>query len=127
MFPDGRRVELSAWSRPRGASAEASSPIGEFHDSPVAHVCRTHGSGKSILKAVLPPQRIRVILNPDDIEQGIRDRWPVGIGGLGVVTDPGEILSFFRSSEFLAGAGLSRNDSVGREVIAPQILSQDEE
>ena len=65
-----------------------------------------NGSGKSLLKACLPPQLIGVYLNPDDIEQGIRDRWLVDIAGLGVVTDAGEILSFFRSSEFLAGAGL---------------------
>ncbi len=66
-----------------------------------------NGSGKSTLKAYLPTDLLGVYLNPDEIEQGIRNRGFLDVAQHGVVAIGAEVLQFFRDSDFLAKAGLT--------------------
>lgn len=64
-----------------------------------------NGSGKSTLKSVLPPALIGVYLNPDELEQEIRERGFLDFAAYGVTTTAKEVLPFFQTSEFLISAG----------------------
>ncbi len=66
-----------------------------------------NGSGKSTLKAYLPADLLGSYLNPDEIEQGIRERGFLDFAEHGVVAVGPEVLRFFRDSDFLAKAGLT--------------------
>jgi hypothetical protein len=66
-----------------------------------------NGSGKSTLKAYLPADLLGSYLNPDEIEQGIRERGFLDFADHGVVAIGPEVLRFFRDSDFLAKAGLT--------------------
>ena len=66
-----------------------------------------NGSGKSTLKSYLPTDLLGVYLNPDEIEQGIRDRGFLDFAQHGVAANGPEVLQFFRDSDFLAKAGLT--------------------
>jgi ABC-type branched-subunit amino acid transport system ATPase component len=65
-----------------------------------------NGSGKSTIKSVVPPELLGVYLNPDEIEQDIRDRDFLDLRAYGVETTREEILPFFANSTLLAKAGL---------------------
>jgi len=65
------------------------------------------GSGKSTLKSYLPTDPLGVYLNPDEIEQGIRDRGFLDFAQHGVAANGPEVLQFFQDSDFLAKAGLT--------------------
>ena len=45
-----------------------------------------NGSGKSTIKSVLPPELLGVYLNPDEIEEGIRQRGFLDMQTFGVAT-----------------------------------------
>lgn len=64
-----------------------------------------NGSGKSILKAYLPQELLGVYLNPDEIELEIRRQGFLDFTAYGVTATADEVLSFFKSSSFLASAG----------------------
>lgn len=64
-----------------------------------------NGSGKSTLKSLLPPVLQGVYLNPDEIEQEIRNQGFLDLNKYGVTTGEGEVLRFFKGSEFLASTG----------------------
>ena len=66
-----------------------------------------NGSGKSTLKAYLPTDLLGSYLNPDEIEQGVRDRGFLDVAQHGVVANGPEVLQFFRDSALLAEAGLT--------------------
>lgn len=66
-----------------------------------------NGSGKSTLKAYLPSCLLGIYLNPDEIEQSIRNRGFLDFSEHGVSTDETAVLVFFRNSRFLAEAGLA--------------------
>jgi len=63
-----------------------------------------NGSGKSLLKSYLPKELLGVYLNPDEIEQEIRQQGFLDFATYGVTTVD-EILSFFTGSSFLVSAG----------------------
>jgi len=65
-----------------------------------------NGSGKSTIKSVVPPELLGVYLNPDEMEQEIRDRDFLDVRAYGVETCPEEILPFFLKSTLLRKAGL---------------------
>jgi predicted ABC-type ATPase len=65
-----------------------------------------NGSGKSILKSYLPQELLGVYLNPDEIELGIRRQGFLDFAAFGVTAGANEVLPFFKSSSFLASAGL---------------------
>ena len=65
-----------------------------------------NGSGKSTIKSVLPPELLGVYLNPDDIEEDIRQRGFLDVRSFGVETSPEEILPFFATSTLLCNAGM---------------------
>jgi predicted ABC-type ATPase len=64
-----------------------------------------NGSGKSTLKSVLPEVLLGVYLNPDEIEQEIRQQGFLDLNKYGVTTTGGETLGFFKDSKFLASTG----------------------
>jgi predicted ABC-type ATPase len=64
-----------------------------------------NGSGKSTLKSILPKELLGVYLNPDEIEQDIRQRGFMDFATYGVTTTAQEVLSFFNNSTFLIAAG----------------------
>lgn len=64
-----------------------------------------NGSGKSTLKSYLPPALIGVYLNPDEIEQEIRQRGFLEFTAYGVTTSADVVLSFFQNSNFLISTG----------------------
>lgn len=66
-----------------------------------------NGSGKSTLKSYLPASLLGVYLNPDEIEQEIRNQGFLGFASYGVSPAADEVLSFFNRSEFLKQVGLS--------------------
>ena len=66
-----------------------------------------NGSGKSTLKAYLPTNLLGSYLNPDEIEQGVRDRGFLDVAQHGVSANGPEVLQFFRDSALLAEAGLT--------------------
>lgn len=65
-----------------------------------------NGSGKSTLKSYLPTELLGVYLNPDEIEQEIRERGYLDLSSYRVTAPPDEVLSFFTESAFLESAGL---------------------
>ena len=64
-----------------------------------------NGSGKSILKSYLPEELLGVYLNPDEIEFEVRRHGFLDFAAYGVTGTADEVLSFFKSSSFLASAG----------------------
>ncbi len=65
-----------------------------------------NGSGKSTLKSHLPPALLGIYLNPDEMEQEIRQQTFLDFSAYGATpaaTDA--VLSFFQNSEFLRAAG----------------------
>jgi len=64
-----------------------------------------NGSGKSTLKSFLPKDLLGVYLNPDDIEQAIREQGFLDFAAYGVTTTAVEALSFFKGFSFLIDAG----------------------
>ena len=65
-----------------------------------------NGSGKSTLKSHLPPVLLGTYLNPDDMEQEIRQQAFLDFTTYGVTTTEEAALSFFKNSKFLNDAGL---------------------
>ena len=66
-----------------------------------------NGSGKSTLKTYLPASLLGVYLNPDEIEQEIRQQGLLDFAAYGVSTTGDDVIPFFSTSEFLKQAGLS--------------------
>lgn len=64
-----------------------------------------NGSGKSTLKSVLPKALLGVYLNPDEIEQEIRQQGFLDFSNYGVQATTDEVLPFFTGSSFLISAG----------------------
>jgi predicted ABC-type ATPase len=64
-----------------------------------------NGSGKSTLKSVIPKELLGVYLNPDEIEQEIRDLGFLDFNAYGVPAEVNEVLGFFKGSSFLISAG----------------------
>lgn len=64
-----------------------------------------NGSGKSTLKSYLPAALLGVYLNPDEMEQEIRQQGFLDCTAYGVATTAGEVLPFFQNSSFLGSAG----------------------
>lgn len=79
-----------------------------------------NGSGKSTLKAYLPDDLLGIYLNPDEIEQGIRERGFLDCAEHGVSTNGPEAIQFFRDSDFLTTAGLAA--TVDRLTLADERL-----
>jgi predicted ABC-type ATPase len=67
-----------------------------------------NGSGKSTLKSVLPEVLLGVYLNPDEIEQEIRQHGFLDVNQYGVKTTEAEVIGFFKRSDFLASTGEGR-------------------
>jgi len=67
-----------------------------------------NGSGKSTLKSVLPEVLLGVYLNPDEIEQEIRQQGFLDVNQYGVKPDEAEVMGFFKGSDFLASTGEAR-------------------
>jgi len=65
-----------------------------------------NGSGKSTLKGYLPKKLLGIYLNPDEIEQEIRKLGCLDLSQYGVTVDDGDVVSFFRESNFLKSANL---------------------
>jgi len=66
-----------------------------------------NGPGKStLLKSVLRRELLGIFLNPDEIEQEIRNRGFLDFAAYRVATTADEVLSFFCRSSFLISAGL---------------------
>jgi len=65
-----------------------------------------NGSGKSTLKSILPKELLGVYLNPDELEQEIRQQGFLNFAAFGVTTTAEEVLPFFQASAFLISAGL---------------------
>jgi predicted ABC-type ATPase len=66
-----------------------------------------NGSGKSTIKSVIRPELIGTYINPDELEQQIRERGAVDLGALGVHAAQEEIDAFFESSTLLQRGGLT--------------------
>jgi predicted ABC-type ATPase len=64
-----------------------------------------NGSGKSTIKAVLRKELLGVYVNPDEIEQDIRNRDFLDLLDYGITTNEKEILEFFDSSVLLEKSG----------------------
>ena len=64
-----------------------------------------NGSGKSVLKSHLPQPLLGIYLNPDEIEQEIRNRGFLEFSSYGVTTCDEEVLPFFIGSPFLRDTG----------------------
>ncbi|MDQ2731215.1 MAG: zeta toxin family protein [Armatimonadota bacterium] len=71
-----------------------------------------NGSGKSTIKWVLRPELVGIYINPDEIEQDIRELSFLDLDAYGVHTTQNEILPFFLNSSLLQKAGL--NDEAER-------------
>ncbi len=65
-----------------------------------------NGSGKSTLKSVIRSELLGIYINPDEIEQAIRDRDFLDLSTFGVETTESEILDFFNTSVLLDKADL---------------------
>jgi hypothetical protein len=68
-----------------------------------------NGSGKSVLKSVLPASLLGVYLNPDEIEAGIRRNGFLDLTAFGVNTTAVELLPAFTASQLLRSAGLEES------------------
>ena len=64
-----------------------------------------NGSGKSLLKSYLSKELLGVYLNPDEIEQEIREQGFLDFAADGVTATADEALAFFKGSSFLISAG----------------------
>lgn len=64
-----------------------------------------NGSGKSVLKSYLPEPLLGVYLNPDEIEEEVKEWGYADLGGLGIESSAEEALSVFTGSEFLRSEG----------------------
>ena len=64
-----------------------------------------NGSGKSTLKSVLPKELLGVYLNPDEVEQEIRQQGFLDFNAYGVTATAHAVLPFFQDSSFLISAG----------------------
>jgi predicted ABC-type ATPase len=65
-----------------------------------------NGSGKSTIKSAIRSELLGVYVNPDEIEQNIRNFDFLDLQSFGVRTTATEILSFFQNSTLLAKAEL---------------------
>lgn len=68
-----------------------------------------NGSGKSTLKSVLPTALLGSYLNPDELEQGIRQRGFLDFTDYGVTATADKVLPFFQHSKWLLDAGLAED------------------
>ncbi|HEX8211375.1 MAG TPA: zeta toxin family protein [Longimicrobium sp.] len=66
-----------------------------------------NGSGKSTIKSVIRPELIGTYINPDELEQQIRDQGAVDLRAFGVHATQDEIDAFFESSALLQRGGLT--------------------
>jgi predicted ABC-type ATPase len=66
-----------------------------------------NGSGKSTLKSYLPPALLGVYLNPDEIEQAIREHGFLDFSSYGINPSEEEARVFFTGSTFLQDEGLA--------------------
>ena len=64
-----------------------------------------NGSGKSTLKSYLPKELLGIYLNPDEMEQEIRQQKFLDFTAYGVTTTADAVLSFFKNSKFLNDTG----------------------
>lgn len=64
-----------------------------------------NGSGKSTLKSYLPAALLGVYLNPDEMEEEIRQQKVLDFTAYGVTTTADAVLTFFQNSKFLNDAG----------------------
>lgn len=64
-----------------------------------------NGSGKSTLQSVLPKELLGVYLNPDELEQEIRQQGFLDFAAYGVPTTAEEVLPFFTNSDLLIAEG----------------------
>ena len=65
-----------------------------------------NGSGKSSLKSYLPEPLLGIDLNPDEIEQSVKECGYVDLMGFGIQTTAAEVLPLLVGSEFLIQHGL---------------------
>lgn len=65
-----------------------------------------NGSGKSTIKSVIGPELLGIYINPDEIEQKIKQFDLLDLSDFGVQTTAKEILSFFQTSALLEKAEL---------------------
>ena len=65
-----------------------------------------NGSGKSTVKPIIVPELLGVYINPDEIEQMVRQQDFLDLTIYGVQTNQQEVLDFFNSSKLLAKAVL---------------------
>jgi predicted ABC-type ATPase len=65
-----------------------------------------NGSGKSSLKSYLPEPLLGIYLNPDEIEQSVKECGYVDLMGFGIQTTAAEVLPLLVGSEFLIQHGL---------------------
>lgn len=61
-----------------------------------------NGSGKSTIKSVIPPNLLGHYLNPDEIENEVRDTGFYDLRGLGIQTNRAEVIAFFEQHPLLA-------------------------
>lgn len=66
-----------------------------------------NGSGKSTLKSVLSSALLGIYLNPDELEQAIRQRGFLDFTDYGVTATADEVLPCFQNSQWLTDAGLA--------------------
>lgn len=64
-----------------------------------------NGSGKSTLKAVLPAALLGVYLNPDELEQAIRQEGYLALSDYGVTAAAAEALAWFAAAPLLKQTG----------------------
>lgn len=65
-----------------------------------------NGSGKTTIKSVIPDRLLGIYVNPDEIEQTIRDRGYLDLAAFGVEADAERIHAFLSASPLLERAGL---------------------
>ena len=68
-----------------------------------------NGSGKSSLKSYLPEPLLGIYLNPDEIEQSVKECGYVDLMGFGIQTTAAEVLPLLVGSEFLIQNGLEES------------------
>ena len=60
-----------------------------------------NGSGKSTIKAILPPVLLGIYINPDEIEEKIRNSRVLDLKAFGIEASREEVVSFFEKSTLL--------------------------
>ena len=68
-----------------------------------------NGSGKSSLKSYLPEPLLGIYLNPEEIEQSVKECGYVDLMGFGIQTTAAEVLPLLVGSEFLIQNGLEES------------------